>query len=147
MSPAAVGPEAAQALAAIHAEAFERPWTAPAFAELLDGPGVLALAAGDDGFILVRRVLDEAEILTLAVRPAARRRGLARALVEAAAAVAGQAGAETLWLEVAQDNAAALALYAACGFTTAGRRRGYYPRSGAEAADALVLRRDLNAPA
>ncbi len=147
MSPIATGPEGAPALAAIHAQAFEHPWAAAAFDELLASPGVFALAIGDDGFILVRRVLDEAEVLTLAVLPALRRRGLARTLVEAAAAVARQAGAEALWLEVAEDNAAAIALYDACSFAPAGRRRGYYARTGAAAVDALVLRRDLKAPA
>lgn len=147
MRLAAVGPEAAPALAAIHAKAFDRPWEASAFADLLAAPGALALMADDDGFILVRRVLDEAEVLTLAVRPEVRRRGLARALVEAAAGVAAEAGAATVWLEVASDNAPALALYATCGFAAAGRRRGYYPRPDGTAADALVLRRDLHAAA
>lgn len=142
MTPA--GPEAAATLAAIHAEAFDRLWSAAALADLLASPGVAALAQGEDGFILVRRVLDEAEVLTLAVRPAARRRGVGRALVEAAAGGLAQAGAGELWLEVACDNAAALALYTAAGFAEAGRRRGYYPREGGPGVDAVVLRRRLN---
>ncbi|HAL06313.1 MAG TPA: ribosomal-protein-alanine acetyltransferase, partial [Brevundimonas sp.] len=62
-------------LAAIHAEAFETPWDAAALAELLASPGVFVVAEAD-GFILIRVVVDEAEILTLAVRPTARRAGL-----------------------------------------------------------------------
>ncbi len=69
------------------------------------------------------------------------------ALVRAAAGVALAAGAQTLWLEVAEDNAAARALYAAAGFEEAGRRRRYYPRANGPV-DALTLRCRLNsAPA
>lgn len=140
---AAVGPEAAALLAAIHATAFDRPWDLSAFADLLTGAGVIALAAGDDGFILVRRVLDEAEVLTLAVRPSARRRGLARTLVEAAASALQAVGAATLWLEVAEDNAAALALYAAAGFVRSGSRPGYYARMEGPSVAAVVMKRSL----
>ena len=52
-----------------------------------------------------------------------------------------------MFLEVAVDNPAAIALYQAAGFVPAGRRRGYYRRQGADAMDALVLRRTLNSRA
>ena len=64
----------AQRLAALHATAFDAPWNAAAFSVLLSGPGVFAIESAD-GFILMRAVADEAEILTLAVRPDARGRG------------------------------------------------------------------------
>lgn len=133
-----------EALAALHAAAFPAPWDAAAFAALSAQPGVLALVE-DDGFILIRVVADEAEILTLAVRPEARRRGIGARLVRAASVRAADLGAERLLLEVAQDNAAARGLYARCGFIEVGRRRGYYARPGAAAADALTLA--LNLPA
>ncbi len=140
------GADRAEALAALHAAAFDDPWDAPALRALLTASGVIALAAVD-GFILVRVVVDEAEILTLAVSPAARRRGLGRRLVEAGAGQAAVHGALSLFLEVAADNAAALALYKAAGFDPVGRRSGYYPRTSGPAADALVLKRPLNPPA
>jgi ribosomal-protein-alanine N-acetyltransferase len=96
------------------------------------------------GFILGRALAGEAEILTLAVAPTHRRRGLGRALLEAAMGVCGTLGAETMFLEVAADNAAAIALYEAAGFAPAGRRKAYYARPGRAAVDALVLRRELN---
>jgi ribosomal-protein-alanine N-acetyltransferase len=96
--------------------------------------------------VLVRLAADEAEILTLAVAPEARRRGRARALLKAAQAHAAAGGARRLVLEVAEDNAPARALYAAAGFGPVGRRRGYYDRAAGAAADALVLAKDL-APA
>ena len=131
------------AMAAVHAAAFERPWDAAAFQTLIDQPGVLALG-DDDGFILIRMAADEAEILTLAVRPDGRRRGLGRVLVEAAGAAARHLGAERLFLEVAQDNTAALALYRGVGFIEVGRRRAYYPRPDGTAADALVLAQEIH---
>lgn len=126
-------------LADIHATAFEAPWTAAAFADLLGQTGVFGLATGADGFILCRVVADEAEILTLAVRPEARRRGLARALVHAANDAAKVRGSTRLFLEVAEDNTAAIELYRSAGFSSVGRRRGYYPRPDGSAVDALVL--------
>jgi len=96
------------------------------------------------GFILVRAVAGEAEILTLAVAPAFRRQGAARALVEAVAVEASRRGARTLFLEVAEDNPAAIALYESTEFEAVGLRRGYYARKDARPADALVLRRRLN---
>ena len=137
------GPERAEALAALHAAAFEAPWSEQAIRELMRSLGVLAFE-GESGFVMVRVLADEAEILTLAVAPEARRRGLGRALVGAAVAAAETAGARAVFLEVAEDNAAALALYEAAGFERAGLRRGYYARPGGRPRDALVLRRALN---
>jgi len=127
-----------EALAALHAEAFETPWDAASLTALLDSPGVFAVEQ-PDGFILIRVVADEAEILTLAVRPAARRNGLGGRLVEAAVVRAAAHGAARMFLEVAEDNVAARALYARAGFVEAGRRRGYYARSDGSREDALIL--------
>lgn len=128
-------------LAAIHAGAFPDPWSAETLAQLLAQPGVAVLSE-PDGFIVIRTVLDEAEVLTLAVRPHARRRGVATRLVQKAAELARLTGAERLFLEVAEDNHPAQALYARAGFSRIGRRAGYYARpEGAVAA--LVLARPL----
>jgi ribosomal-protein-alanine N-acetyltransferase len=141
----------AEALAALHAASFDHPWGAAEMVELLSGPGGFGLvvedAAGPAGFLLARAVAGEAEILTVAVSPERRGAGLGLALVEASAGLARAAGADAMFLEVAVDNAAALKLYDRTGFAAAGRRRGYYPRAGGAAVDALVLRRDLTGPA
>lgn len=140
----AVGPAHAPVLAAIHAEAFDAPWSERDFAVLLADPGALCLVIVDAedepaGFVLCRATLDEAEVLTIAVRPAWRRRGLAARLVSAAGvALAGQ-GVATLFLEVAEDNGPARALYDALGFTQVGLRKRYYARANGPAVDALVL--------
>ncbi len=137
----------AEALHALHRAAFEQPWSAAEIERLMrimGGFAVLAEGEAAQGFILARTVADEAEILTLAVAPAFRRKGVGRALVEAAAAEAQRRGAKTLFLEVATDNPGAIALYEDAGFSRAGLRRAYYARPGARPADALVLRRPLN---
>lgn len=130
----------APALAALHAAAFPpgAAWSAETIATLLGMEGVVGLIA-PGGFILARRVLDEAEILTLAVHPDHRRQGLGEALVETAAVVTAASGARVMFLEVAEDNPPAMALYAKAGFGKAGRRRDYY----APGAHAWLLRRSL----
>jgi len=135
------------ALARAHASAFDAPWPPEAFVELLASPGVFALAAVDSapvGLILMRAIAGEAEVLTLAVEPSHRRRGVARALLQAGVVQAAAAGADMVFLEVAADNAGALALYRRAGFEQAGQRGGYYRRPGGETVDALVLRRTIN---
>ncbi len=104
-------------------------------------PGVFALIDPRGGMVMARVAADEAEILTLAVHPAVRRQGLARALLDRAADIAAEEGAATLFLEVALRNAGARALYAAAGFVEVGRRRRYY----ADGDDAMVMRRALTA--
>jgi ribosomal-protein-alanine N-acetyltransferase len=128
-------------MAAIHASAFPPPeaWDAAAIAGLLATPGCFAHAR-PGAFILARVAADEAEVLTLATEPARRRQGLARALLDQAAATAIACGARTMWLEVAEANVAARALYRALGFQQAGRRPAYY----ADKTAALVLRLNLS---
>jgi ribosomal-protein-alanine N-acetyltransferase len=134
-------PPHAEALAAIHAAAYATThrWDADSFARLLAQPGVYGLIDPAGGMVLARIAADEAEILTLGVAPHARRAGRATAMLRAAEAHAAAAGARTMFLEVAADNAPARALYAASGYRQAGKRRAYY----ADGTDALVLARSL----
>ncbi len=138
----------AQALAALHARAFDHPWLVTAIADLLAGEGVIGLMADDAtgplGFVLARVVASEAEILTIAVDPNHRRSGLGQTLLAAASDLATQQGGEALFLEVSIDNQAALALYEKAGFVRVGLRRGYYTGADGQTIDALVLRRNLN---
>jgi len=137
----------ATAMAKAHASGFETPWPPEAFIELLASPGVFALAAVDRdlvGLILMRAIAGEAEVLTLAVEPPHRRRGVATTLLQAGLTQAVARGAQEAFLEVAADNPGALALYRAAGFESAGHRAGYYHRTAGPAVDALVLRRTLN---
>jgi ribosomal-protein-alanine N-acetyltransferase len=135
------GPDTAS-LAAIHAECFPDPWDSRAIAELLATPGAFAFAA-PDGFIIVRLAAGEAEILTLAVSPQARRFGTGTALVIAAATHAHKIGAQTLFLEVAAGNLPARTLYRRLGFVEVGLRKGYYTAGRVRPEDALILRSNL----
>jgi [ribosomal protein S18]-alanine N-acetyltransferase len=124
-------------LAALHAACFNRAWDAGTLSDMLASPGTFAFA-NVDGFVMARMAADEAEILTLAVRPAARGRGLGRALLQAAINKARDLGAVTMFLEVGADNPHALALYAGLGFAKVGARKAYY-----DGRDAAVLRLSL----
>ena len=132
----AVGLVHAEALAAIHASAFPpaEQWGAPAMASLLALPTTFGFIEAPGGFVLARAAGGEAEILTLAVHPAVRRRGLARKLL---ARVLDKTGGDPVFLEVAADNAAAQALYRSSGFVPCGQRPGYY----GPGRDAVILRR------
>jgi ribosomal-protein-alanine N-acetyltransferase len=137
--------------AALHRDAFaalgETAWSRRDLAELLASPGAAGLlleAHGHAiGFALWRLAADEAELLTLAVSLAHRRRGAGRRLVEAVVARVRKEGARYLFLEVGNDNPAARALYEGMGFVTVGRRAAYYRRAAGPAADAVVMRFSL----
>lgn len=125
-------------LAALHAAAFPAPWDAGAFEALLNQSGVFVVEEAG-GFILLRAVADEAEILTLAVHPASRRQGVGARLVRSAANTAADHGVTRMFLEVADDNTAARALYDRTGFAVAGRRPAYYARPDGSRHDALIM--------
>jgi ribosomal-protein-alanine N-acetyltransferase len=138
--------------AALHAESFaplgERAWTRRDLAELLASPGVagtlLAVDGGDAGFALWRVAADEAELLTIAVRPVHRRRGAGRRLLMAMIDHVRSAGARSLYLEVGTDNQAARHLYDSEGFRAVGNRPAYYQRGSGRAVDGIVMRLTLN---
>lgn len=140
---APAGVEASGLLAALHAECFPESWGEESFSALLAAPGAAAFLAAAGaapvGFALMRRAADEAEILTLGVVPAARRRGVAAAILAEAMARARLEGAAALHLEVADTNTPARALYAAHGFAEIGRRARYYN----DGADAIACRISL----
>jgi ribosomal-protein-alanine N-acetyltransferase len=142
------GPDDAETMARLHGPAFPDAWPVQAFASLLQREGVIALLGGRqqghdvDGFILIQIAVDEAEVLTFCVAETARRRGLGRLLLQAACEAAKSLNAVRIFLEVGEDNLAARALYEQSGFGTVGRRKAYYSH-GANASDALVMRKPL----
>jgi len=136
-------------LALLHARCFPfEPWDRNSLASLVALPAMRARVIdgaqrAPSGFLLALVVAGEAEILTLCVAPDARRRGVARALLADLAALAREAKAPRLVLEVAADNGPALKLYASCGFAPIGRRAGYYRRGDAPPVDAVMLAREF----
>ncbi|MFO1150154.1 MAG: GNAT family N-acetyltransferase [Alsobacter sp.] len=138
----------------LHGEAFRRGWSAPEVEAMILDPAVLAQGvrrnpswpascfrrAGDlDGFVLSRRVLDEAEVLTIAVAARAQGAGLGRALLQDHMGRLAALGVRRLFLEVDEGNVPARALYAGSGFEEVGRRDAYYRKADGSAATALVL--------
>jgi ribosomal-protein-alanine N-acetyltransferase len=141
--------ERAEQCALLHAACFAHPWSAQEFETLLSNSAVRGEAAVDPkndalrGFVLTRLAADEAEILTIAVDNALRRRGVGRLLLAGHMSRLPALGARALFLEVERANAPAIALYARFGFREVGRRPGYYRVGDGPKATALVLRRDL----
>ncbi len=125
---------------------FGEAWTRSQCAGILPMAGVaLRLAADADGevvgFSLMRVIADEAELLLIAVDPAAQHGGIGGALIDDFVEVAAAQGARRLHLEVREGNPA-IALYERAGFTPAGRRRDYYRGRDGESRDALTLARE-----
>jgi len=138
-------------IVALQASDLAPPWDAASVASLLDGTGGIGFVArgaqGDiAGYILGRVAADEAEVLSVGVAKPWRRRGIGRALVRALAEEARARGAARMFLEVAEANVGATALYGRAGFRPHGRRRGYYVAPGHPPADALVLVLALDGP-
>ncbi|MCU4654396.1 GNAT family N-acetyltransferase [Roseibacterium sp. SDUM158016] len=128
-------------MAEIHAAAFAdgEAWDRDAIASLMERPGTVAVSGGDHGFALLQIIPPEAELLTIAIAPAAQGQGHGHALMEMVLDAATARGCSVLHLEVAADNRAARALYAAAGLVETGRRQGYYRRPGGVRTDALTL--------
>jgi ribosomal-protein-alanine N-acetyltransferase len=130
-------------MAALHARCFVRPapWSEAALSAALAAPGAF-LCDAPEGFAIGRAAAGEAELLTIAVAPEARRRGIGAALLAGFEAGAAARGAVRAFLEVASDNPGARALYDRAGWEPAGLRRGYYGGG----VDAVVMHKTLIAP-
>lgn len=138
-------PERAGEIAALHKRLFDPSWDEASIQNLLEHPAATSLVAvaGDpkviSGFVIGQLAADEAEILSIGVAPDWQRSGLGRMLIEGLIRAVKRGEAKRLFLEVAEDNVAALALYKSLQFTEIGRRKRYYERPSGAAADALVL--------
>jgi ribosomal-protein-alanine N-acetyltransferase len=121
-------------------------WTEAQCAGILGmaGSWLLVARCGDDpaGFALLRTIVDEAELLLIAVRNRYRRQGIARALLGQAIDTAAADGTSVLHLEVRDGNPAA-ELYRGLGFVQIGMRRAYYRGRSGKVFDALTFNRRL----
>ena len=122
---------------------FSDPWSEKSVASELDNGLSLWLVALEGetvaGYVGSQTVLDETDMMNIAVHPDFRRRGIAQALVESLVKQLRQRGSRCLTLEVRASNSPAIALYEKLGFQKIGRRKNYYrdPRE-----DALILRKE-----
>lgn len=141
----------ADLLAKIHEECFPTYWDNKAFTDFFTVSGTHAVLAMDTsppnlaiGMMVWRIQHEQADILTLAVRPGYRRQGFARQMLEHALTHMQNSGVQAIFLDVEQDNAPAIRLYEAYGFSYVRRRRLYYRQKDGTHTDALVMTKKLS---
>lgn len=136
--------EHASQLATLHATSFHKGWSEDFFAKILESSTGLAFGVFDSkseliGFCLCRWVIDEAEILTIAVNSAMRQQGLGSSLLSSTCDSLRSKGVLKVFLEVSEHNEAALSLYRKQGFLPVGARRHYYLDTDDTPDNAIVL--------
>ncbi|MBI2707098.1 MAG: ribosomal protein S18-alanine N-acetyltransferase [Proteobacteria bacterium] len=136
-----------QDAATLHKQAFFRGWTESVFQEFLQTPITFGLKVEENntfsGYILWREIKDEAEILTLVIAPSNRQKGCGSALLTALFTILKDKGILHLFIEVAEDNDAAISFYRKHGFVFYGKRPHYYPREENKHICALNFVKDL----
>lgn len=145
-----IGAERAEECERLHGASFAFGWSKIDFESYLTDSHVIADGAVTEGrrstlggFILSRLLPPDAEILTFAVDPARRGVGLGRMLLDKHLENLERGGARLVFLEVADDNEAALKLYSRAGFKEIGRRENYYQRANGERRAAINLRLEM----
>ncbi len=145
-----IGAERAEECETLHGASFAFGWSKIDFESYLTDPHVIADGAVTEGakgrlggFILSRLLPPDAEVLTFAVDPARRGAGLGRMLLDKHLDTLERGGARLVFLEVADDNEAALKLYARAGFKEIGRRENYYQRANGDRRAAISLRLEM----
>jgi ribosomal-protein-alanine N-acetyltransferase len=135
-------------LSQLHGASFHRGWGEGEFEQMLRERNTLVhrLRQGRNiiGFAVSRKAADEAEILSIAVDPRHRGRGLSRNLLLTHLGYLAGRGVRTVYLEVEENNKPARQLYTRAGFVVNGRRERYYKQHDGEPLDALLMRRDLS---
>ena len=132
------------AVLAIENAAYEFPWTRGNFIDALaagnHAQGLRDAAGTLCAYCVAMAGVQEMHLLNLTVAPPYQHRGLARLMLDALVAASGAADARWLWLEVRESNQRAQAVYRRYGFEPIGVRRGYYPATGGQREDAIVMR-------
>lgn len=126
-------------LCTIHAESFPKAWKEADIGELFQVPGTYAFVA-DEGFGILRVMAGEAELLTIAVKPYCRKKGVGNSLMGAMRRFLKEQGSRMFFLEVRESNYEACSLYRKLGFMEIARRRGYYTNMDGTVEDALIMR-------
>ncbi len=133
----------AEILSLLHGQCFDEAWSPESMASLFSTPGMAGVIAMDEaaekpvGFILMRVIAGEGEILTIGVLPEGRGAGIGTYLL----GIMLHEPVSAIFLDVAADNQAALKLYKSQGFEVAGRRSAYYKRVDGTRVDSLTMKR------
>ena len=138
-------PDAMTVMAHAFDPQFGEAWNTAQCTGVLAMPGAELLIARHDvpvGFALLRTVIDEAELMLLAVTPTVRGQGIGRALLQHSIGLATKSGAVSYFLEVRGDNPA-IKLYEQAGLEQVGLRRDYYRGANGNRRDALTYRLSL----
>ena len=137
----------------IHAQTFARAWTDGEIENVIQSQSSWALVARsvDDanklaGFVIMRSAADEAEVLSIAVKPSWQRYGVGRMLMDAVLAEAYRQRLSSVFLEVDEANTAASLLYTKLGFHAVAERPDYYRLPDGSRGKAIIMRRDLDQP-
>ena len=135
-------------LAQLHAASFHRGWGEDEFDNMLAERNtlihLLRMKRKVIGFVVSRMAADEAEILSIAIDPGYRGRGLSRNMLLTHLGHLAGRGVQKVFLEVEENNQPARRLYEQTGFAVVGRRERYYRQTGGEHLNALLMRRDLS---
>ena len=129
-------------ISVLHGACFEEIWNEKSINEMLNMPGMIGFLIETEekipqGFIMMRVAADEAEIISIGVIPAARKKGLASILLLKSIKRAAISNVAKIFFEVAEDNKAAIAFYKTFGSQIIGKRPGYYKRSSKKI-DAII---------
>ena len=126
-----------QKLANLHQKCFpNKPWSADDFRDLKNSGCEIIMS--ENGFIVYRIVVDEAEIITIGVNPDFRRQGIAAAMVGIIEKTLKNQGVKKIFLEVASNNIPAQKLYENSGFIRVGLRPKYY-----DGVDAILMSKNI----
>ena len=124
-------------LANLHAQCFpNKPWSADDFRDLKQSGCEIIMS--ENGFIVYRIAIDEAEVITIGVNPEKRRLGIASAMIGIIEKNLKNQGVKKIFLEVASNNIPAQKLYENYGFKTVGLRPKYY-----DGMDAILMSKDI----
>ncbi len=143
------GPDRAAEIAQLRSRLFAETWSEGTVGVMLDHPASTAFVAFDGlsrqtvGFIMGQMAADEGEILSIGVAPEWQRHGIGMRMMDGLTRALERAEIKRLFLDVAADNDAAMALYLKRGFAAVGLRKGYYKRKSTDAMDALTLALDI----
>ncbi len=142
------GAQAAEMLSEIHRLSFQddsqQIWSPEAMETLLQGPDTHVMVVSQQqqpiGFLMWRRMIDEAEILTICILPIHRAKGAASQLLQQFYRNTKENGIRHIFLEVNENNRAALKLYEKKGFASVGQRKKYYDNKTSGKQDALTMK-------
>jgi len=130
------------ALMVIEQSAYSHPWTRGNFLDALAAGNQIQLLMADAqilGYFVAMPGVEEAHLLNITVAPAFQQQGWARVMLDGLALWARGQGAQWLWLEVRASNARARQIYETHGYRRVGLRKRYYPGTGDQREDAVVM--------